>query len=472
MAILGTATKVSLDDSSPLFSVAEHRPEVARAAACLSLELANTAYSMDIAPWQKAGWRDFSLLADDGLLTGSMLNGPASPLGDLTRGVMQTLTRLRVNMQDPVTQYLGFKRHQDENANASKAVVVSRRRGTTYLVGIGFMGTGKRLFDWIPNLRFRPDNGYHGGFWRLADQFLEAAARIEFPETAKELHLSRLTLRDIFTDMKNPHSRFRLWACGHSQGAAVLQILFDRLIREGVLSKYLAGYGFASPMVTQESRTDAWCLPIRHILNADDMVPRVGANSHLGKCFVFIPNQEQQMEMYRAEWASPCFREMLRFYRRVSDTGTALIVMLAVLELVRGQSEDTIGRLLAGSDLLSFLPDFLRLDGDIGIPALNALTAQLREEYLAVTGDPVFPEDRLTAVCDCYKDMIARHGLPAWFRAALRAFTLPHKRLGDTARGEPMGAYQYIVTGHMSELIYVTDANLPAMVNRPDTLTE
>ena len=93
MNIPGPITQINLADVSPIFGPDGKKPEgLSRSAACLSLELATTAYSMDTAPWQSAGWRDFSILADSDLLTGSALNGPAaSPLEGLSRGVRQTL---------------------------------------------------------------------------------------------------------------------------------------------------------------------------------------------------------------------------------------------------------------------------------------------------------------------------------------------------------------------------------------------
>ena len=52
MSIPGTATQINLEDTSPVFTPSGEKPEgLSRSAACLSLELAMTSYSMNIAPW-------------------------------------------------------------------------------------------------------------------------------------------------------------------------------------------------------------------------------------------------------------------------------------------------------------------------------------------------------------------------------------------------------------------------------------
>ena len=460
MNIPGPITQINLADISPIFGADGKKPEgLSRSAACLSLELATAAYSMDTAPWQSAGWRDFSILADSDLLTGSALNGPAtSPLEGLSRGVRQTLTHMRVTMRDPVTQYLGFKRQQDENASACKSVVMARRCGAQTVIAISFKGTGKRLFDWIPNLRIRPENGYHGGFAQLASQFLAACGRIDFPETAREMGLPKLTLALVLTYMRSPSSPFRLWICGHSQGSAVAQIFIDYLVKSGVSRECVSGFGFASPTVTEEPRQDAWKMPMKHILNADDVVPRVGFTDHLGSCYLFVPDDGNRAELYGGDWDSPCFREMLSFYREVDDTDDALLTAMAALDLIGDQSSESLRRFLSGTEALSFLPEWAKLDADITIPGVNALARQLRDQYRTVTGLEDFPQEELAAARARFGDMEARYGLTNWFSTLLRAVTLPHRMYGIPAKGEDKTAYQYIVIGHSDELVQADHA--------------
>ncbi len=468
MSIPGPATQIDLEDSSSVFGPAGEKPEgLTRSAACLSLELATVSYSLNTDPWQKAGWRDFSILADNDLLTGSALNGPAaSPLEELSRGVRQTLTQMRLTMRDPVTQYLGFKRQQEENSSACKAVVFSRPCGSYVLIGISFKGTGKRLFDWIPNMRIRAEDGYHGGFSRIAGQFMEACSRIEFPETAKDLGLARLTLMDILAYMRNPSAPFRLWISGHSQGAAVMQVFIDRLVHSGVPKELISGVGFASPSVTENHRPDAGRLPIIHILNADDLIPRIGFTGHLGQCYLFVPDSREREELYRAEWNSPCFKEVLEYYRQAEDTDDALVLCLAALEMVGGQSSDTLHRVVSAADQLSILPDWLKPETEITIPGVKSLAGQIREQYGAVTGGKEVPEEELAAARARFGDMAARYGMTTWMMAAMRGITLPHRMYGN---GREETAYKYIVTKHADELVLTDD---PAAPDRAHHLTE
>ena len=467
MATPGPYTGIDLEDTSCLYDrtgAAQHA--LTRASACLSLELARTAYTLALDPWERAGWTDFSILADDTLLTGDDLNGPSTPLGELTRGVRQTLTHLQMTLRDPLTQYLGMRRLQDENASACKAVVMVRRFGAFYLIGVGFMGTGKRLFDWIPNLRFLPENGYHAGFWQLTEQFLQKAPAILLNQTARDMGRERLTLQDVLEDMKKPGTRFRLWLCGHSQGAAVMQITADQAIQSGVPAPLMTGFGFASPTVLQEKRPDGETLPIFHILNADDLVPRTGANAHLGRCLFFSPTQVQRMEMYPQDWPSPCFRETLRFFGQAESTQDCLLMGLVFMRLSLDLSEDTVSKLLAGTEGLP-LPDWLRPSGDFSLPALEKAIALLENQYLALTGQDALPRDRLDDIERRYRDMMGRYGTLVWWRTALRAAAAPHHLCADTARGEPPAAYQYIVTRHTEDLTGMRDGIAVSRVWKP-----
>lgn len=461
MPKLGPASNISLEDTSILFDRAgQPAGTLTRPAACLSLELAYTAYTMDLTDWIGAGWSDFSLLADGELMTGEDLNGPSTPLGELTRGVRQTLTHLHVTMRDPITQYLGLKRQQDESKSACKAVVMTRRLGAYYVIGVGFMGTGKRVFDWIPNLRIKPENGYHAGFYRLTEDFLAEAGRIRFDGIARETGKPELTLGDILADLKNPRSRFRLWVCGHSQGAALTQILLDRLTADGVPASFVRGYGFASPSVLDAGRPDAAGAPVFHILNADDLVPRAGLSAHLGRCWLFTPSQTQRAFLYRDEWTAPCFQEMFRFSRQAGGTADMLLFSLAALRIVTGQSADTLRKLLSGADL-SVLPEWLRPADDFGIPALQRLEAQLEEQYLAVSGESDLPEVRIGMIRSRYEIMIGRYGLIPWLHACVRTISLPHRLCANPAKEKTPAAYQYIVTECFGALRPVPDPSMP-----------
>ncbi|MDD3213732.1 MAG: hypothetical protein PHY64_08655, partial [Eubacteriales bacterium] len=153
-----------------------------------------------------------------------------------------------------------------------------------YVVAIGFMGTGSRFYDWFSNFRFTTEEGFHKGFHQLTQVFEQSVPRIQFPAAAAALGRPSLTLADILAEMRSPRSRFTLWMAGHSQGGAVMQIFCHRLMSAwGVPPRNIIGYGFASPTTAVGGiGRDPADYPLFHILNSDDLVPRIGALVHLG----------------------------------------------------------------------------------------------------------------------------------------------------------------------------------------------
>lgn len=140
--------------------------------------------------------------------------------------------------------------------------------GGQFLLAIGFMGTGKRFYDWISNFRFTTEEGFHKGFYQLCTYFEQGAESIVFPATAKALGLEKLTLGEVLSEMKSLSSRFRLWMAGHSQGAAVMQVFCHRLMTDwGVLAQNMTAMASLRPLLPR----DAWCRtrpPIRSITSS------------------------------------------------------------------------------------------------------------------------------------------------------------------------------------------------------------
>ena len=255
--------------------------------ACMALELSRLSYDMEVAPWLNAGWEDVSFLVDDLVITG--LHGRDSKA---YKTCLQAAAKARGRMEklDPISQIRGFRR-QREDLDACKAVVMAHEVefGPT-VIAIAFTGTTKRLYEWLGNLRMEEENGFHAGFLRLTQLFEENAARIEFPCAARKTGFTRLSLQDILQHLRMGSDRFQLFVTGHSQGAALMQIYIHRLLASGVPKERVLGVGFASPCVTDE-RTVAMAAdyPIRHFLNADDAIARVGGRMHIGMCSVLPP---------------------------------------------------------------------------------------------------------------------------------------------------------------------------------------
>ena len=86
----------------------------------------------------------------------------------------------------------------------------------------------------------------------------------------KTLGLESLTLQDILDSMQHEDSPFRMFAAGHSQGGAVVQLWIDYLLRQGVKPDKLCGYGFASPSVCRRGYGEG-PLPVILISNSDDI---------------------------------------------------------------------------------------------------------------------------------------------------------------------------------------------------------
>ena len=255
MDVKSPLTGVLLSDISGLFrrsprapGVYDGAPNHSRQSVQLSYELAAASYTMDPDVWIQAGWRDFSMMVNRSLMTGEMLNSAGTPLNNLTRATLQTLAKIKMSALNPVEQYLSLRQPDDET-NSLKAIVMLKPHAGLMTVGISFMGTGKQIGDWTANLRMDPQDGLHEGFLQLTQEFTERLTQIVFPYGAFRMNRSSLTLAEIIETLKRPGSLFRLWISGHSQGAAVMQIFIDQLLREGVLPEYLCGFGFASPSV-------------------------------------------------------------------------------------------------------------------------------------------------------------------------------------------------------------------------------
>ncbi len=458
MSAKGPWTGVSLEDASVLFirtapraGAFEGAPNHARRTVQMSYELAAAAYTMEPESWIQGGWRDFSMLVNRSLTTGALLNSGASPLNDLTRATLQTLAKLKMSGLNPVGQILGLRNQPPEETASLKAIVMLKPQDDLMTVAIGFMGTGKQLGDWMPNLRMDAQDGLHLGFLQLAQEFNGFIDQIEFPFAAGELGRQKLTLREIIGMMREPGSRFRLWISGHSQGAAVMQVFIDQLLRQGVRPEYLCGYGFASPTVAHPG----WPLPpdgypITQVMNADDLVPRTGAWLHFGECLMFAPLDADRRRMYGAAVDEPCSREALRLLSRAQTAPETILQGMAILRVLRKQSEMTLRRVFGEADQrvlpewLSSVPEWLSSLGEGSVlKLLDSLIDRLTQGYAAVSGREVSQDAQEMAV-KAWESLLVKYGLSSWTRALRVTAMFPH-RLYRSAPGE-IASYRYIVT--------------------------
>jgi len=361
------------------------RPPFSQDAAKLSLELANTAYTLDLDAWKDAGWNDFSVLIDDSLQSGLDHDGVRSHF---------KLFKARAALKEwnPISQISGALR-QRERSDTIKAVCMMKPDGEgRFLLAIGFMGTGSRFYDWFSNLRFTPEEGFHRGFVQLCESFETNAEEIVFPAAAEALGLEKLTLGEVFSEMRSLSSRFRLWMAGHSQGGAVMQVLTHRLMNDwGVLAQNMVGYGFASPTVaTGRFVYDPAAYPLVHFINSDDPVPRMGALLHLGLCVEYQPDDAFRAEIYRLSTQEEDVqtRESFRFLTDgMQDMPSSLLHMAAMLEvLAEEKGAEGLNELLTSWWAVPAVDKVLWRAGDRAMDLLDALLSSAHEAYLALTG--------------------------------------------------------------------------------------
>ena len=451
MSVIGRNTGCDLSNLMPLCMPWQEdcglaQPVFTREAALLSYELAAAAYDLDLDAWREAGWRDFSYQVDNTLLTGQNVNGaPGGGLNALISDYLQYLAKARLKRANPISQLLGALRQRD-GADTCKAVVMLRPfpGGGRYMVAVGFMGTGRRVYDWFSNFRLNREEGMHAGFLQLTKEFEKNAGEICFPETARELKIPQLTLRDILAECRRPDSRFRLWMAGHSQGGAIMQLFAYREVRRGFLRQNMIGYGFASPSaVYARADCDLGSFPLLHILNADDIFPRMGAKAHIGRCRVMVPDQAMRKVCFGAAWQDALFRGVHRLLRTVTDSSGAFLLvwaMLKALEDVPADSAMAALNALAGS----LVPErLLSALGSRREDILQALYRRMEQGYRLASGGCDPDRETMGVLRRRIAALILLYGGARFAKAALSCLGAAHKLKGP---------YLYIVTERFDDL--------------------
>lgn len=449
----GPWTGCDLGDITPLcapWRETNHllRPAFSREAAALSLELASSAYDMQTDRWRENGWFDFSYMIDNNLLTGSAVNGENADGGfsPLRAGMYQRAAQSLVKRQNPISLVRGALR-QREGSDTCKCIVMAHRTGLGgFVIAIGFMGTGKRLYDWFSNFRTARDEGAHQGFLQLTKEFESNCARISFPQTARELGLNELTLSGIFNECRRPGSRFRIWMTGHSQGGAVMQLAAFRQIKNGLLRQQLIGYGFASPCVLYENPGyDLNGFPLFHLINGDDVAPRIGAFLHIGRCMVYRPDPSMRRLCYGTHMDSPAFRDCMALAAAVHGTREGLAFTVAFLQAVDALSDQDAAAII-GKMLGSLVPErMLMMLGSRTDQLLQYLMRHVLHAYAAVTNGETPPEGNLARFRGRFDILIRTYGAPGFIRAMVNALGAPHRLRGTDKASGGEAPYQSIV---------------------------
>lgn len=430
------------------------RPPVSVEAMRLSAQLAAATYRMDVQQWLKAGWRDVTIQVD-GELTDGFEPESKSPMQRLASAWKIYRVRQRIKGSNPLGQVMGAFR-QKEKSDTGKAVVMIHPAGLgRYVVAISFMGTGERFYDWFSNFRMSSEGGVHKGFLQLTRQFEDNEDEIDFPETAQELGLERLTLHHVLQEMRHPNSRFTLWLSGHSQGAALMQVYAHHKIAEdGVLPRNMVGYGFAAPSVMSGIAVeDPSAYPLFHVQNSDDLVPRMGAQMHLGVCLVYPASMalREQCYSWRTDEAACRHRQLVaQVLARMTDTPTCIEVTLAYLNVLSNYTPEDILEAMAALGIRLPVKKLVAA-ADLRVDALMRFASRhLAAAYVSITGHHL-EQRRVAWQQELVEEIVGRIGLRAYTNALLEWMSQPHRL--SMREGSKPSAYSAIAEEGMGQLV-------------------
>lgn len=460
--VRGEATAVALGNVRPLTLPWTQdpwgclRPPLSVDAMRLSAELAGATYHMAVDRWMQAGWRDVTIQVDGDLTTGFGTEaGDHSPMSWLASTWKMHRVRARLKQRNPIGQVVGALRQIEKSDTGKVLVMIHPTPEGRYVVALSFMGTGARFYDWFSNFRMSSESGFHKGFLQLARQFESNEPDIQFPETARELGLEKLTLSHILEEAATPGSRFTLWLTGHSQGAALIQMYaYHKIHEDGVLPRNMVGYGFASPSVAEGLAVpEPSVYPLWHVINSDDLVPRMGAQMHLGVCLIYPADEAIRTKCYA--WPMDVSSAEARarvepIVRGMVDTPACIEAAVAYLsELSRYSPDDMIAGI--GVMDLSHLPirRFMtsadaRIDDLIRYIRRHAAAA-----YESITGVPM-DQARVAALQAEIAAALEDIGVKRFSAALMELMSYPHAI--SPRKGAFIGAYPYITLHGVAEL--------------------
>lgn len=422
------------------------RPAFSREACGLSLELARMAYTLEVEPWMQAGWDDISIQIDNDLHTGLGTGGEKDALQAVKTTGKLYLAKAALQDRIDLRHLMAGLRQEDGSDTAKAVIMLHPLENGGYLTAIGFMGTGKRINDWLSNLRLSTEAGFHKGFYGLSSHFEQSLGRIRFPAAAARLGLEELTLKDILEEMRSPASRFRLWMAGHSQGSAVMQVFAHRLITAmGVLPQNMVGYGFASPTVaTGRLLYDPASYPLYHILNEEDMVTKVGAMVHLGLCLEHPASPQLRREAYHQDGSveeTPAFSLLSRLSAEVEDGPSALLFSHAFFEGLRETLETDREDAPERNPIASLWGQAVNYAGKTAVGWLDNLLEYMEKSYLNLTERPFPREGRHEELVQLFAAAVKEHGIRTLLDAWTELLVPPHRIVKD----DKDGAYAHIV---------------------------
>ncbi len=447
MASYGRYTQINLGDLSFLSQMEGAALQPNREAARFALELAAVAYNFDVNRWLNAGWTDISIQADERVLTG--VRSPEAEPVPLRQRILNEYiavsARRHIASNHIIRRAAGRALRRSKAQETGKAItMIHPLPEGRFAVAVGFMGTGRRMSDWAVNFQLRHPDGFHEGFSSLCRQFMDNADRILFDQTAKQLGLPRMSLRDVILEAGQGSCRFRFMAAGHSQGAAVLQLWFRELIGLGVPQGNILGYGFGSPSVAADAAQDTHTWPLFHFINSEDLFTRVGLQHHMGRCFIYEADHPMRVLCYEGMQDSPLFMSMLAQANGFSGTQDALrfnIAFIEALKLLPPREAATALTVFTGNGLEGRL--MLHRDEPVG-SLLRLMGRSVRKNYESVTGTPI-GDIELTDLTAQIKAQMEIHGAQTYTQMMFRVLSVPHALVLRDANNPGLAPYSYMV---------------------------
>lgn len=454
MASYGQFTQIDLSDTGFLDPRTRDTRYPNREAARFALELSALSYDFEVGPWLEAGWTDISIQADERLMGG--VAAPALAERPIYQRMLNEwvprAARRHISSAGTIRQIRGLVWKSTPMRTGKAITMIRPIGGRRFAVIIGFMGTGKRRMDWEVNFRFSHPEGFHAGFLANTLQFEENSEKITFDQTAALLGLKSLTLKDILEEAKQPDSRFTIFATGHSQGAAILQVWLYRQMQEGLLPGNILGYGFASPSV---AAADIQGLPedfpLFHILNSDDTFTKIGLFRHIGQGYVYEADDSFRKFCYQGQETDEIFMRLLERFRAFTGTQDAILFALAFLQaLALRPMEDIQGVLgvLAGGSIAERL--ILRRDEPV-TGLLRLFNRLLRSNYQNAMQEAP-REEQIAALAGAIEKEMDEFGAERFARTIFKVLGVPHT-LVFRARSLPgLAPYSYMVIRGFEEL--------------------
>lgn len=179
---------------------------------------------------------------------------------------------------------------------------------------------------------------------------------------------------------------------------------------------------------------DPAAFPLYHVVNSDDVVPRMGGQMHLGALLVYQTTDELRKRCYAWPMDAESVRRRVLVSRAVAwmrDTPSSIEAMIAYLNVLREHDPEEI---IAGLGLVEAKLPVRRLiaAADTRVDALLRYIARhLAAAYLSITGERLNPS-RVAEIQTLLQALVDDMGVKAFSDALTQLTSQPHS---ITAKG-------------------------------------